>query len=375
VFNFLRKEKFLLLEISRHKTSGFLLSLDSEKKLRLEKFWENPKESKFLDYFKRTRKIKKTIIAVEPEFAFTAVIPLALQRENAEEALEKVELENLLAQAVSKVFNQYRQEASRELNIDELDAMLADNRVVNFKVDGNQVMNPLGFRAKEIRAVFEMTFTTRQVFEEIKGFLKRSDDFFFTEIGRAELRVIHKISPPPVNLLMLGADSSYFFSMEKTAAGWLMSRKELRWSTSGLSKIISGHWLVSKEAAGGLYRAYLKKNVSPNVEKYFKKIFTPAIDSLLNQIQKLKPSGKIYLEADEAPVALLVERRSALGEFPLDTFLEKSGFGVSANKWFSEQSGVFRKLAPFFEFYYDKSDTEINHWLRRRLHWLGSSMK
>ena len=373
-FDFFRKEKFLLIEISRRKTSGLLLSLDSAKKLRLEKFWESPKESKFLGYLKGIGTIKKTIIAVEPEFSFTTVIPLSLQRENVREPLEKVELENLLAQAVSRVFNQYRQEAGRELNIDELDVILADSRVTNFKVDGNQVINPLGFRAKEIRAVFEMTFSTRQVFSEIKSFLKNNDDFFFTEIGRAELRAIHKISPPPVNLLMLGGDRSYFFSMEKTAAGWLMARKEPRWSTSGLPKIISGHWSVSEKAAVGLYRAYLQKNVSPAVEKYFKKIFTPAIDSLLRQMQKFKPSGKIYLDADEAPMALLTERRSALGEFPLDAFLEKAGFGINANKWFPEQSRVFRKLAPFFEFYYDKSNTDINHWLRRRLHWLGSGI-
>ena len=374
MFNFfLRKEYFLLLEISPQKTSGLLLSLDSGRKLRPEKFWENLKELKFSSYLRWTGAVKKTIIAVEPEFAFTTVIPLALQRENAEEPLGKVELENLLAQAVSRVYNQYRQEASRELNVDELDAMLADSRVVNFKVDGNQVINPLGFRTKEIRAVFEMTFTTRQVFGEIKNFLKGNDDFFFTEIGRAELRVIHKINPPPVYLLMLGGDRSYFFSMEKTAVGWLMSRKELHWSTSGLSKIICGHWLVSEEAAKDLYRVYLQKNVSPAVEKYFKRIFTPAIDSLLKQIQKLKPSGKIYLEANEAPILLLKERRSAFEEFPFDIFWEKSGFGISASGWFSEPSRAFRKLAPFFEFYYDKSDTDINHWLRRRLHWLGAA--
>ena len=63
-FDFFRKEKFLLIEISRRKTSGLLLSLDSAKKLRLEKFWESPKESKFLGYLKGIGTIKKTIIAV-----------------------------------------------------------------------------------------------------------------------------------------------------------------------------------------------------------------------------------------------------------------------------------------------------------------------
>lgn len=373
-FDFFRNENFLLLEISPQKTSGLLLSLDSRKKLHLKKFGENSRESKFLDYFKPTGTIKKTIIAVEPEFAFTAVIPLALQRENAEEPLEKVELENRLAQAVSKVFNHYRREASRELNIDELDAILADSRMAHFKVDGNQVINPLGFPAKEIHAVFEMTFTTRQMFGEIKNFLKRNDDFFFTEIGRAELRALHAINPSPLHLLMLGRKTSYLFSMEKTAIGLLMSRKELRWPAGGLSKIISRHWPVSGAAAGELYRAYLQKNVSPGLEKYFKKIFTPAIDSLLKQLQTFKPSGRIYLETDEAPVALLLERNSALREIPFDAFLEKSGFGIGAGSQLSGRSGVFRKLAPFFEFYYDKSDTDINHWLRRRLHWLGSAI-
>ena len=203
--------------------------------------------------------------------------------------------------------------------------------------------------------------------------MKQSDDFFFTEIGRAELHVAHKINSPPVHLLLLGDERSYFFSMEKTAVGWLMSRKELCWSMSELPKIICGHWLVSKEAAKNLYRAYLQKNVSPQVETYFKKIFAPTIDSLLKQIQRIKPSGNIYLEASEAPLVLLKERRGAFHEFPLNILLEKSGFGITASGRLSQPPGAFRRLAPFFEFYYDKSDTEINHWLRRRLHWLGSS--
>ena len=154
-----------------------------------------------------------------------------------------------------------------------------------------------------------------------------------------------------------------------------MSRKELHWSTSGLSEIISRDWLVNGNTAKSIYRAYLQKNVSPALEKHFKKIFTPAIDSLLRQVEKLKPSGKIYLEAAEAPLSLLKERRSAFEELSLRLFLQKSGLEISADDWMLEPSGVFRKLAPFFEFYYDKSDTEVNHWLRRRLHWLGSPHK
>ncbi len=372
MLNFLLpKENFLLLKVSPGDVSGLLLSIDSEKKLKLKKFWTRLEEAKSPWRFRWTS-IKKIIVSVEPRFAFTTVIPLVLERENAEKPLESAELENLLAQAVSRVFNQHRQEAGRELGTDELDVILADSRVTNFRVNGHQIINPLGFKIKEVRIIFQMTFTTRQIFEELKRFLKNSGDFFFTETGRAEFTALNKANPAGVNLLILNDDKSYIYSADSSAVGKLISRRKLDWQMKDLWGAISENWLVSQATGRNLYFIFLQNKISSRVGKYFKKIFMPSLSSLLNKIDKLKLKGKIYIFGENSPLPLLEERRSAFGAPSLNEFLEKSGFALDSRKSFSYSFDIFSLLAPFFEFYYDKSNTEIDHWLRRRLQWLGS---
>ncbi len=372
-FNFgFSGEKFLLLEISAQAISGLSLCLDLGKKVTPGKIWHDLESKKFPFLVQGIGPVGKVIIAVGPELAYTTVIPIELERENSEKALEATELENLLAKTIGRIFNQYRREASQVLGVDELNVILADSRVTHFKIENHRVIDPLGFQAKAIQTVLEMTFTTRDIFYKAKHFLNNSNDFFFTEIGKAQIRTIEKINPGPFHLLLTG-DTSYLFSLKETAAGRLVFRNLLHWSTSAFSKTISKHWLVSETAGEELYTMYLRGETSPAAEKYLKKIFSPVIDSLAMQIKKFKSTGVLYGDGERIPFSLSPYHRNMFEEFPFGAFFEKSGFTIDFNEWPSSPAHVFKQLAPFFEFYYDTSNKDINHWLRRRLHWLGSS--
>ncbi len=356
----------MLLDVSPEKISGLLLSLDDQKRIKKEKFWENI-ERHSSGRWPSIPLFNKTIVACDPELAVKIFIPLSINRESGAGALERVELENLLAQAIGKVFNHYRREASLVLGADELDTILADSNISGFEVDGHKVINPLGFSPKEIKAVMEMTFSARRTYERIKTAINKPD-FFLTEKGQSQSEAIKRLGDKRADFLLLGPDKSYFYP--GYVPGIPYSRRELKWSTGGLISEIGHCWNVEENAAKSVYYYYLKESVSPLMDKYLSKVLSKNVRDLGERVKKIKTAPKICFTGD---ISLNLLGRGLFYEPPLENFLSKSGFSTKSDGLLSSSEN-FRTLAPFLEFYYDNSDNEINGWLKRRLHWLGSAV-
>lgn len=375
-----KKEKFLILEVGDEGTAGFLLNLDADKKLNLEKTWASFSWPKLSKHLRRHLEKWKVVVSAHPSLASTVILPIKLERESslAEHPLTNIELENLLVQATAKIFTQVRGEASRELGVDELDTILIDNRVSNFKIDNHHVMNPIDFRAKKIEAVLELTLTTRSIFDDWKNqfSIGETKNFFFTESARAELFTLKKVKSPPLNLIILNDHAaSQFFRLEKAAVGELIHRRRLRWSSNQILNTIAANLSVSVSVAGKLYSLYVKKELSPRISRHFNAILKPVISSLLRQLHSSRFKGTVYLDTP-LPLPPSFPRRSGrlvFEKLPFESLTEKLGFKVDPALWLWSEGQIFKRLAPFLEFYYNNEDLAINHWLRRRLHWLGSN--
>ena len=356
-----------MLDVSTDKISGLLLSLDDQKKIKKEKSWENLERSPSSKRQAFIPNVSRVIAACDPELAFKVFIPLSIKREEQAEPLEKTELENLLAQAIGRVFNHHRREASLVLGADELDTILADSNVSGFEVDGHRVMNPIGFKPKELNAVMEMTFASRRTFERVKSVRKKAD-FFFTEKGQAQAAAANRMGAKRTDLLLTGSKKSYFYPSGNSGTSY--ARREMKWSKESFVAEICRQWSLGETAAKDIYGYYVKEDVSPPLEKYFKKIFSRIVKDFVGHVNKLKTSHKVYIAGD-VPLELL--DRSMFLELPVESFAAKSGFLIDKST-FPVDFETYRQLAPFFEFYYDNSDSDINSWLKRRLNWLGSAI-
>ena len=376
---FENREKYLVLEVGEKNTSGFLLRLDQDKEIVFEKFWENFFWTKISRRFRRHLEKWKVIVVASPSLATTIVLPIELEREDGlmKSPLSSIELENLLAQATARIFTQVRGEASRELSIDELDTILIDNRVSNFKIDGHHVMNPVDFRAKKINAILELTLTTRTIFDDWKNnfSIGETKNFFFTESARSELFLLKKLVPLPVSLLILNnRQNSQFFKLEKAAVGELIHRGKLKWTTSAITGAIEQDLSVTPAVAHKLYSLYSEKKLSPRITRHFNLILKPSIAPFLKHLEELKTKGPVYIDT-ALPLPPFLPRKhgsATLENLPFDELYRKLGFKIDLSKSPWSDNQTFKHLAPFFEFYYNNEDLAINHWLRRRLHWLGS---
>ena len=107
------KTSFLVLEVFKDRTNALTFYLDSENNAIFGKFRENIsiQDIKTKKIFRRS--VKNMIIAADFSAAYTALVPIKAERDNPTEPLSGTELENLLAQAVGKTFNQCRLVAAR----------------------------------------------------------------------------------------------------------------------------------------------------------------------------------------------------------------------------------------------------------------------
>lgn len=366
------KEKFLLLQIEPQKTSAALLSLDEEKNLTPEKFWEKFSFDKFSRNPLKVLDKRKIIVGAHPAFVATILSPVCLERvkEEASNSLGIVELENLFSKEIGKIFNQHRKTASARLGIEEIDTVLVGVKASDFKIDRHVVVNPLGFRGKDIDALLELTFTTRQIFEDLKDFFKSRDGFFFKSSGGASLFALSRVRPLPLSSLLIGQEGTVYAGLDKVVWGKALKEEKIPWSLNSLFKEISSAFDVSPEVTLEIYYKHVKGELSDRLHGSLRRILKPVFDKLLTEIKKIGHKGSIHVYSPVPLPANLRADRAFLEEMPLEDVLNKLGFKLNLPEWPMEKSAIFMLLAPFWESYFDKSDSEINQKLRRRLHWL-----
>src|SRR3989338_11055994 len=85
-----------------------------------------------------------------PDKAVTIFSTVKITREHPTQALTPIDLENHISQAVWKFYNDCRSEAADKLGKSEMDLAMTDVRVVGVKIDGHQVINPIGFTGREL---------------------------------------------------------------------------------------------------------------------------------------------------------------------------------------------------------------------------------
>jgi len=383
-----KKDKFIILEIAPNGVNALFLGVDSNRNIQLEKFVENVDLKKFLksplrrmtqkswegEYlFKKSR--RKIVATVHPSLATTIPIPLDLPRDKAEIKFEitLAEVENIIAQAMGKIFNQCRSEAAQRLGIHELDTILVGAQARHFKIDGKSVINPTGFTGKKISLVLELRFTTRELFEDLKQFFNAPDAFFFLEGPQSRLTSIARTRKLPVTLIVSENGGAAVYVLAEGKEGYpVLYREKLGWDFDELINRIAAELGVSFGNAEKLYEAYRSGKLSAAAARGFKRILDPVVLRFEEALAKEKLRGSVYIDAPhELPYALPYRASGAILEsLPIAEIFHELDFPGEIDGRGIPNRILGRHLLPFLEAYFDRSNSEINQKLRRRLHWL-----
>lgn len=382
----------MILEITPKGTNGLFLNVDEDRHIIFEKLARNVDLKKFLaspvrslsqkawegNYVMKSH--RRVIAAADPSLATTIPIPLELPREraNTKSKITIAELENLIAQEMAKIFNGCRSEAAKRMGVNDLDAVLVGAKTKHLKVDGKAVAHPSGLPGKKISLLLEFTFTTRRIFEDLKPFFNSPDNFFFAEAPQAHLFALSRVRALPLSLIVADDDSASLYVLETPKDEHaVLYREKLKWSFSAFLRQIMGALGVDKRTAEGLYCLYHRGEMSEGAKRSFKKAIQPALDRLFKEIEKGKLRGSVYVDMPhQLPVAFPHKHGAAtLEEPPIGELLAELGFtadlaAVRGRAPSERGDDILHPLLYFFEAYFDKSGSEINQKLRRRLHWL-----
>ncbi len=391
---FRSREKFLILEITPKGTNGLFLSVDEGRNIVVEKFVRQDNLKKFLRTparrvsettweGKRLFHSRRRVVAVaDAALATTIPIPLVLSREraNAKTKITIAELENLIAQAMAKIFNGCRSEAAKRFGVDELDAVLVGAHAKHFKVDRKAHASPVGGTGKKISLLLEFTFTTRAIFGDLRPFFNSPEGLFFREAPQARLRALARMRPLPLNVIAADSEGASLYVLERPKGNYaVLYRERLDWSFSSLIKKVVEALAVTETAAQELYCRYHQKEMSAHAARAFKPIVESPLRDFLETIEKKKIKGPTYVDMPHAlPFALPHKHgKATLAEYPVEELMGKFGFNLSLavrEKVRGEGEGeraVLRSLFYFIEAYIDEDRSLINQKLRRRLHWLA----
>lgn len=370
----MRREHFFILEIGPETIGGICVAVDGEKKVFVTKAFPSAAWGERIVWRGRWGFPRVSpIVALDASIAHTAVIPVSHVREHIRDPLRAQELEDILSQSVARALTQARKDAARELGADELDVLLAKAQVSNFRIDGHQVLNPLGFRAQKVDAAVRLTFTARRVCAEAKRIVGETTPFFFVDIADAELLCLERVGEQPVHLISVRPWQSSRFSMQyRAATGYAVHRGNLVWRARGFEEAIREAWGVGPAVARRLYGMRLRGELGEAVARFFDRMFLPRARSFFAEIAAMKLKGRVYIDAaQELPFGIAVRKRAmSLEEPPVAALLERLGFAFDAAAAGFPPRSAFRFLSIFFAYYYDKSDARMNAWLTKRLGWL-----
>lgn len=95
-------------------------------------------------------KAPQALIGIAGEFVKGATFCFSCERKNPKEKIEIAELKNIVQKIQWKAFGKIREELAEESGIPEIEAKLINAAIVEVKIDGYQVTNPLGFQGREI---------------------------------------------------------------------------------------------------------------------------------------------------------------------------------------------------------------------------------
>ncbi|TSC60150.1 MAG: hypothetical protein LiPW15_28 [Parcubacteria group bacterium LiPW_15] len=366
------REKFLILNIEPAGPRTVVFGVGEDKNIRFQKNlddWNIPKFFKDI-----SRKNMTAVVSLHPALGAVRIVPFKFVRQTQSAPLEHTELENFLAQLSQKAFLEFRADVADELGIDELDAILVESKPFAYRADGSSVSSPIGHKSKEIHGFLELLFTTRDAFDLMQPTIYSGNPVFMTLHDKSELMSLKKMGMEKISLLEFSEEGGarlLKFDLDKKN-DMPASRKSVAWSPSRFFTRLEELWNVDRKTAMSIYFLYLKDEVSPKLKAQIEKIWNKETSTLFSALRQAGARGEVYVKT-WMPLPLTLPARQkgiTLLEFPFGDIFDRLGFTFEGKLSELSPREAFAQLSPFVECYYDSSDPQVSHSLRRRIHWL-----
>ena len=385
-----KSERFLVVEILDYflRVSSLKVDFDN-KKIHLVKTLSV--KNSFDDYYGTFEKLSKLlkqfgnpssyslILNLDSSIATTIHSAVSLIRNHPKEPIDEADLDNLISQAIWKMFERFRAKVALKMAASDLDILLTDIQIKHVKLDGHKVINPIGFQAKTVEIGLAQTFVTRELINHLKPLLPKAKIVLINEAGTVWANVVSQ-NGEASNFLFVNLfphETTVFLGFGSS----LLYLKTLDWGEKDLIKSIAENLAVSQNVANEILDRFVLNDVSEVFGKRISKI-------LNNEFQALTKSLEPQLKKHDVRIVYCLpfftlpemfflsgfksrfHRTVKITEVTTDFLRKKFNFGVKFKRPFNEKS-LFPILAGLFQFYFLPADDKIRKMAKRRIRWLA----
>ncbi|MFA5052648.1 MAG: hypothetical protein WC565_01125 [Parcubacteria group bacterium] len=261
----------------------------------------------------------KFALSVHPPYGTSVYSSKIIGRENARAEITESEIENAISQAIWRLFDEERMLFSRRLDLSELDVVMADVRVLYIKLDGNAVINPIGFTAKTIEVGLAEILITRVLADEIKSSNPKKGEVVFTLEPTASCAWLIQKESKKKDFAIARVSEDKTFVYRSGEGEKISYVSDFDWGVNAVLNSIANRFGVSENTAKELLHRYVRENMSPDMIKNLKEIvsepFTefshgmtlaarnakikkPVLYVLNNELGELNPKNVLWRETD-----------------------------------------------------------------------------
>jgi hypothetical protein len=294
----------------------------------------------------------RNIVDLDSKSAATIFSAVVVERDNPTEELGPIDLENHISQAIWKIFDRCRSEAAERLQVNEVDLLLTDARVLRVRIDGHEVINPHGFTGRQLEVLLMITMVRRDKFV--------AEDAFMLEGGSVRAYLLSK---------QLNLERAVYIEIEKrlTTLFAIMPERisylnEFEWGSEKIKEAIANELGVADEVAWQLYLRYAANEVSAKVLKKMEQIFYDVFNIFVSgDIMSLK--NFLHFAAINPPPIYVK------GFFPLPESVFRKRFAFNQKRIRFLAAPDF-SLAEFVNDDIHRIYQELNQLAKRRIKWL-----
>ncbi len=213
------------------------------------------------------------ILDLDSKSAVTIFTLVTIQHDNPRQEIGLTDLENYISQAIWKTFDGCRNEAAERLQVNEVDLLLTDARVMEVRIDGHPVINPHGFTGKKLDVLLALTIVKRDKFTE--------DADIILEGGSVRAHLLAKSqSLKDAIYIEVKDNTTTIFHITPERIAYL---SEFNWGEKELTELLKEELgLADDHSAKELHLRHVEGNLSEKAAKEVDKIFYNAFGTFIN---------------------------------------------------------------------------------------------
>ena len=294
------------------------------------------------------------ILDLDSKSAVTIFSLVTIPHDNPRQELGLTDLENYISQAIWKTFDQCRKEAASRLEVDEVDLLLTDARVMEIRVDGHPVINPHGFTGSKLDVTLAITMVKRDRFTEEADII--------LEGGSVRAHLLAKNESLEDALYVEVKDNTttiFHIAPEKIAY-----LSEFNWGEEDLIKLLKEELaLMDDDSARGIHRHYVGGKLSQKAAKKIDELFYSAFKTFIN-------GGVMALKNFLKPRPEKMPPIYLKGFFPLPASVYRKRFTLDGKQLKFLDPADELALGDFVNDDIHSAYAELNQLAKRRIKWL-----